>query len=71
MKIKLLTIVVTIAVVAGLSTALSACQAFRAPEISEKFVSGSGNVVTEPRDVSGFTAVSLEGIGQLVIQRAV
>lgn len=32
-------------------------------------VSGSGNVVTEERDVSGFTAVALQGIGRVIIDQ--
>jgi hypothetical protein len=32
-------------------------------------VRGSGNVITEGREVSGFTAVSLQGVGQLVIDQ--
>lgn len=32
-------------------------------------VRGSGNVVTEERVVSGFTAVSLQGVGELVIDQ--
>lgn len=32
-------------------------------------VRGSGNVITEGREVSGFTAVSLQGIGQLEIDQ--
>ncbi|MBK8905289.1 MAG: DUF2807 domain-containing protein [Anaerolineaceae bacterium] len=32
-------------------------------------VRGSGNVVTEERAVSGFTAVSLQGVGELVIDQ--
>ena len=36
---------------------------------SVKIVSGSGDVVTEERDVSGFTTVSLQGIGELLIDQ--
>ncbi len=32
-------------------------------------VRGSGNVITEEREVSGFTAVSLQGVGELVIDQ--
>lgn len=32
-------------------------------------VQGSGNVVTETREVSGFTAVSLNGVGHLIIDQ--
>lgn len=32
-------------------------------------VRGSGNVITEGREVSGFTAVSLQGVGQLEIDQ--
>jgi hypothetical protein len=32
-------------------------------------VTGSGKVTTEPRNVSGFTAVSLDGSGRLVIEQ--
>ena len=32
-------------------------------------IRGSGNVVTEERKVSGFTAVSLQGVGELVIDQ--
>lgn len=32
-------------------------------------IQGSGNVVTEERAVSGFTAVSLQGVGELVIDQ--
>ncbi|MCA9875750.1 MAG: DUF2807 domain-containing protein [Anaerolineales bacterium] len=34
-----------------------------------KTVSGSGNVITEERPVSGFTAVLLQGFGQVVIDQ--
>ena len=34
-----------------------------------KTVRGSGDVVTEEREVSGFTAVSLQGVGQLEIDQ--
>jgi hypothetical protein len=36
---------------------------------SLKVVRGSGNVVTEERDVSGFTAVTLEGVGELSVDQ--
>jgi len=36
---------------------------------SVEIVKGSGNVVTEERDVSGFTAVSLQGIGELFVDQ--
>ena len=32
-------------------------------------IQGSGNVVTETREVSGFTAVSLNGVGHLIIDQ--
>lgn len=35
----------------------------------EETVSGSGNVVTETREVSGFTAVTLQGFGGVVIDQ--
>ncbi len=36
---------------------------------SVKVVRGSGNVVTEERDVSDFTSVSLQGVGELFIDQ--
>jgi hypothetical protein len=36
---------------------------------SAKIVKGSGNVVTEERDVSDFTSVSLQGIGDLFVDQ--
>ncbi|MGD2077818.1 MAG: head GIN domain-containing protein [Chloroflexota bacterium] len=36
---------------------------------SLKIVNGSGNVVTEERDVSDFTAVSLQGVGDLFVDQ--
>jgi hypothetical protein len=32
-------------------------------------IQGSGNVATEPREVSGFTAVALNGVGHLIIDQ--
>jgi len=32
-------------------------------------VTGSGNVVTEPRDVTGFTSITLEGIGNVIVEQ--
>jgi hypothetical protein len=34
-----------------------------------ELIRGSGNVVSEGREVSGFTAVTLDGVGQLVIDQ--
>ena len=34
-----------------------------------QIIQGSGNVVTEMREVSGFTAVSLNGVGHLIIDQ--
>ena len=68
MKIKPLTIVIAIAIV-GLTAMSAACQVFRTQLTPQRSISGSGNVVTESRDVSGFTAVSLEGLGLLVIDQ--
>jgi len=34
-----------------------------------QIIQGSGNVVTEEREVSGFTAVSLNGVGHLIIDQ--
>ena len=38
-------------------------------DASVKLMQGSGNVITETREVSGFTAVSLAGVGHLVIDQ--
>lgn len=50
----------------ALTGALTACTGDSGPLTT---IQGSGNVVTEERTVSGFTSVSLEGVGQLVIDQ--
>ncbi len=61
---KILTRLLGILFLVGL---LAGCQA--AVTAVEKTVAGSGNVKTETREVSGFTAVSLQGFGQVVIDQ--
>lgn len=45
-----------------------ACSVFNAVSEGWRPVTGNGNVVTEERDVSGFSAVDLGGIGNLEIE---
>lgn len=58
-----------ITIILVLSSFLVSCE----PGVTEigpgQIVSGSGNVVTEEREASGFTAVTLNGVGQLVIDQ--
>src|SRR5687767_1144824 len=51
----------SIAVCMGVLFILSGC--------GLKTVDGSGNVVVEQREVSGFSAVSMSGFGELIIQQ--
>lgn len=48
----------------GLLTACTAVQG-----AGTNIVRGSGDVVTEEREVSGFTSISLQGVGELVIDQ--
>ena len=50
----------------ALAGLLAACSGAAGPV---DIVNGSGNVTTEERDVSSFTSVSLQGMGQLVIDQ--
>ena len=45
---------------------LVGCQIY-VPSISGRIVTGSGNVITEARTVSGFNGVSLAGLGELTM----
>ncbi|MCB8985697.1 MAG: DUF2807 domain-containing protein [Ardenticatenaceae bacterium] len=65
---KILTRVLGIMFLVGL---LAGCQAVGTAvgTAVDKTVAGSGNVQTETREVSGFTAVSLQGFGQVVIDQ--
>lgn len=53
--------------IVALTGLLVAC---RSAGDSIETIRGSGNVTTEARDVSGFTSVSLQGMGQVVIDQA-
>lgn len=48
---------------------LMACNGITGRVGESKIVSGSGNVITETREVSGFTAVSLQGFGEVIIDQ--
>lgn len=50
-------------------TSLAACSDWLGQTGTSKTVSGSGNVETEEREVSGFTAVALEGMGEVIIDQ--
>ncbi|MFN2179476.1 MAG: GIN domain-containing protein, partial [Candidatus Promineifilaceae bacterium] len=50
-------------------TLLTACTALIERAGDLKTVAGSGNVVTETRPVSGFSAVSLRGMGSVIIDQ--
>ncbi len=52
-----------------LATSLAACNGLTGRVGNSEIVSGSGNVVTETREVSGFTAVTLQGFGQVIIDQ--
>src|SRR5688572_24579099 len=51
------------------SIAVCVCVLFMLSGCGLKTVEGSGNVVVEQREVSGFSAVSMSGFGELIIQQ--
>jgi hypothetical protein len=55
--------------IAFLTISLAACNVMLERAENSEIVSGSGNVVTETREVSGFTAVTLEGFGEVIIDQ--
>ncbi|MFO7678917.1 MAG: head GIN domain-containing protein [Chloroflexota bacterium] len=55
--------------IALLTISLAACNAMLERAENSEIVSGSGNVVTETREVSGFTAVTLQGFGEVIIDQ--
>lgn len=55
--------------IALLAAALAACTGIFGRVSGTEIVSGSGNVVTETREVSGFTAVTLQGFGKVIIDQ--
>lgn len=56
-------------VIALLTAALAACTGPFGRVGGAEIVPGSGNVVTETREVSGFTAVTLQGFGEVIIDQ--
>ena len=52
-----------------LAVLLAACNGILESAVDAEIVSGSGNVVTETREVSGFTAVNLQGQGEVIIDQ--
>lgn len=59
-KVLFLTLIISAA-------SLTACIAVGGRALNT--VAGSGNVITENREVSGFTAVSLQGMGEVIIDQ--
>lgn len=55
--------------IAMLAVFLVACNGLVGHVGESEIVSGSGNVVTETREVSGFTAVTLQGFGEVIIDQ--
>lgn len=66
MRTKSLLFVSTIMMLASF---LTACTAIPGRIGASETILGSGNVVTEERDVSGFTAVTLQGMGEVIIDQ--
>jgi len=52
-----------------LAVSLAACNGVLGQVGGSEIVPGSGNVVTETREVSGFTAVTLQGFGKVIIDQ--
>ncbi len=55
--------------IAMLVVFMAACNGIMGRVGESEIVSGSGNVVTETREVSGFTAVTLQGFGEVIIDQ--
>ncbi len=65
MRLKAMAVVVAVVTI----TALAGCSGAPSEILGREVITGSGNLASESRPVVGFTAVSLEGVGTVVIEQ--